>query len=310
MRIVSKITKTLLVLSLIIAGLTLFSNQSFAQITIGGSEMDYAQPKEYEIGGVTVTGVNYLDNNVLIMLSGLTVGERIMVPGDDISNAIKKLWRQGLFDDIQITATRIEGDLIFLNIAMKEVPRLASFSFRGVRRTEAENLEEEINLNRNDVVTDNLKVRAINDIKRYYIGKGHWDAQVQIQEVVDSSNMNFVALKFFVNKGKKVKIENINIIGNEELSTAKLHRSMKNTKERTKMNPFNSLPELIGRTAKGVLTLDYFEVADAFEDVFSKDFSATIFKSSKFIEGDFEEDKLTFIAKYNKKWFPRCHHYW
>ncbi len=297
-----KIKKTVFLLSLITIGF--FSIPSaYAQITIGGDELDYAKPKEYEIGGVSISGVDYLDDNVLIMLSGLEVGERIMVPGDDISNAIKKLWRQGLFDDVKITASRIEGDLIFINIYLDEVPRLANYSFKGVRRSEADNLKEEINISRNDVVTDNLKVRAGNEIKKYFINKGYWDVNVKIEEIADTTNRNYVGLKFLINKNKKVKIKNINIIGNHALSAGSLRRSMKNTKEKTKMNPFNSLPELIGRTVEGVLHLDYFEVADAWADVFLRDFTTTIFKSSKFIESDFEEDKLSFIAKYNKNGF-------
>jgi outer membrane protein insertion porin family len=91
----------------------------YSQISLHSEKMDYASPKEYFIGGITVSGVKYLDNNVLIMLSGLNVGDKIKIPGDDISNAIKKLWKQGMFEDIEISYTKIQGDKIFLNIKEK-----------------------------------------------------------------------------------------------------------------------------------------------------------------------------------------------
>ena len=91
-----------------------------AQVTLGEIEIDYNNPKEYEIGGITVSGVKYLDGNVLIMLSGLTVGERIQVPGDKITSAIKKLWDQGLFEDIRITVKNVIGNQIFLDINLRD----------------------------------------------------------------------------------------------------------------------------------------------------------------------------------------------
>lgn len=100
-------------------------NISFAQINIGGdlSEIDYSTPKEYEIGGITVTGVQFLDNNMLIILSGLTVGSKITIPGDKIISAIDKLWEQGLFENIKISVTKVSGATVFLDIYLQERPR-------------------------------------------------------------------------------------------------------------------------------------------------------------------------------------------
>src|ERR1039457_6348235 len=101
-----------------------------AQVTLGQEyNLDYAAPKEYTIGGITVSGVKYLDNNVLEMLSGLTIGDKIRIPGDKISEAVKKLWDQGLFEDVQVSISRVQDNNIFLNIALKERPRLSKFSF-------------------------------------------------------------------------------------------------------------------------------------------------------------------------------------
>ena len=111
------------------------------QISLGDdlSEVDYSKPREYEIGGITISGVQYLDNNVLIMLSGLYIGGEITVPGDNISDAIHKLWDQGLFENIRITATKIQDDYIFLDINLKERARLSKFSFSGINKSDADN---------------------------------------------------------------------------------------------------------------------------------------------------------------------------
>ena len=106
-----------------------------AQIQVGNdlSEVDYSFPREYEIGGITVTGVQYVDPAVVVMLSGLNVGMKIKVPGDKISEAIRRLWEQGLFEDIQITYTQKIAGKIFLNIDMKERPRISKFSLKGFK---------------------------------------------------------------------------------------------------------------------------------------------------------------------------------
>lgn len=147
--------------------LLFFSVTVQAQIRLGDdlSEIDYSSPKEYIIGGVTVSGVQYLDHNVLIMLSGLQVADRIEVPGDKIRKAIEKLWSQGLFEDVRISATSIKDDLIFLDIHLEERPRLSKFSFKGVRKSEADDLREKIKLVKGDVVTDNVIIRTTNIIK-------------------------------------------------------------------------------------------------------------------------------------------------
>jgi len=135
-----------------------------AQISIGNdlSKIDYSSPTEYTIGGITVSGIEFLDKNVIIMLSDLEVGKKIRIPGDNISSAIRKLWDQGLFEDIKVYATDIKGDKIFLDIYLKERPRLNKFSFTGVKKTAADDIREKINLTRGDVVTEHLKIRTAN----------------------------------------------------------------------------------------------------------------------------------------------------
>ena len=135
-------------------------------------ELDYANPKKYEIGGITVTGVKYLDNSVLVTLSGLTVGYKINIPGEELSKAIKNLWDQGLFENVIISATQVQGDLIFLNIDLQERPRMSTFSFGGIKKAEADNVRDEIKIASGDVVTDNMLIRTKNTVRNYFVEKG------------------------------------------------------------------------------------------------------------------------------------------
>ena len=107
------------------------------QVNLGDElEINYLKPKKYEIGGITVTGVKYLDNNALVVLSGLSVGDMVEIPGDAITRAIENLWEQGLFENVRITATRVQGNTIFLNIDLSERPRMSYFSFDGIKKAE------------------------------------------------------------------------------------------------------------------------------------------------------------------------------
>ena len=246
--------------------LVLFSATSKSQISIGSdlSEIDYSTPKEYEIGGITVTGVQFLDNNMLIMLSGLSVGDKITIPGDKISGAIDKLWEQGLFENIKISVSKISDKTIFLDIYLQERPRLSKFKFTGIRKGEADKVREEIKLTSGDVITENLISRASNNIENYFNKKGFLNAKATIKLISDTSVTNSVFLEINVQKNKKVKIKNINIHGNEFLTDNKVRRYLKETKQKRFWH---------------------------------------IFKSSKFIQEDYKADLEKVIEKYNELGF-------
>ena len=159
-----------------------FGTSVMAQIQVGNdmSEIDYSLPRDYEIGGITVTGVKYLDPQVLVMISGLQPGETIQVPGDKITNAIRKLWDQGLFEDINITSTLKIGKKIFLNIDLKERPRISKFSFKGIKKSEAEELRKKINLSRGDVATEHTYTKTTRIIEDYYAEKGFHNVLVNV----------------------------------------------------------------------------------------------------------------------------------
>ncbi len=218
-------------------------HNAWSQIAIGNEDeftLDYNKPKQYEIGGITVSGIKFLDNYALIKLTGLEVGDKIQVPGDKISGAIKKLWIQGLFDDIQINVSKIDGDLIFFDIALTERPRLSRFSFAGIKKSEADDIRERIKLVSGKVVNDNLINNTKNNIEKYYFEKGYLNAKIDIIESKDSIMANSVMLKIKIDKNKKVKIQQINITGNKSLSAKKIKKMMKETKEKGWYKIFNS----------------------------------------------------------------------
>ncbi len=273
-----------------------------SQVLIGSDlpEVNYTRPVSYIIGGITVSGIEYLDHGVIIVLSGLSVGDRIEIPGDRIHQAIEKLWQQGLFENIRITATRIEEEMIFLNLSMKERPRMSKFTFKGVRKSEADDLRDKINLVRNDVVTDHLVIRTENIIKKHFSGKGYLNTTVDISQVRDTSGINQVYLIIDINKRNRVRIESINFSGNSALSDLKLKRQFKDTKEKGVMKPFDSMDKMLKDFAKAAVKLDIIEMGNSIANAFTDDIRPRVFKSSRLIDDDFTKDKQNLIGKYNE----------
>ena len=197
-------------------------------------DLDYYSPKEYEIGDITITGADHLDPNSVILLSGISKGQKIYIPSDKFSSAIDKLWKQGIFDDIHIYITKVEGRTVYLEYNLKTKPRLSYFKFSGdISRSEADKVKERLHIALGDVVTENMKNICKNIITDFFVENGYYLTQTNIVEERDSaSKRNEVHLIFEVNKGKKVKIGKINIEGNEFLSDSKVKKQMKDTKEK------------------------------------------------------------------------------
>jgi outer membrane protein insertion porin family len=289
---------------LITLALLLFSATIHAQIIRLGddlSEIDYSSPKEYIIGGVTVSGVQYLDHNVLIMLSGLQVADRIEIPGDKIRKAIEKLWAQGLFDNVRISATKFTDELVFLNIELQERPRLSKFSFKGIKKAEADDLRDKIKLMKGDVVTENVVIRTSNIIKKHFTAKGFLNTEVELEQVRDSVKANEVSLVIKVDKKQKVKIDQINFSGNKNLSDVKLKKTLKNTKDKGVFRPFEALDELVFRFPRKALSLNMDTIAEYGTRVVTENFRLRIFKASKLIQDDYKEDLNSLLAKYNNE---------
>ncbi len=231
-------------------------------INSGLEDISYSTPREYEIGGITISGVNYFNPATIKAISGLAIGDRIKVPGDKTTQAIKKLWQQKLFQDVALKATKVEGDKIFLNLHITELPRLSKFKFTGVKKSKQKDLREEIDLIRGKVVTDNLLISTKNTVKSFYVKKGFLDAEVDINQVRDTVAANNVILSIDVKRGKRVRIKDINFIGNNAMKSGKLRRSLEDTKRARSYN---------------------------------------IFTTSKYIPNTYSNDKPAIVAKYNEK---------
>ncbi len=281
----------------------LTSNDLLAQIQIGDdlSEVDYARPKEYEIGGVTVEGAQFVDGTMLTMLAGLKVGETIKIPGDDIASAIRKIWDQGLFEDVAINATDFVADKVFLQIVIKERPRVSKFSFTGIKKSDADDIRSKINLSRGDIATDHLFTKTSRIIENFYYDKGYLNAKIDIEQVADSTRENYIDMVIHVDKGEKVKIGKINIIGNENLSDVQIQSTMKDTKQRGHFDPLNPLGPMIVNTVADLVTLKPLRAVNDVEVYFYENYRPRIFKSSKYLEKKYKEDKTKIIEKYNAK---------
>ncbi|MGB1002980.1 MAG: BamA/OMP85 family outer membrane protein [Salibacteraceae bacterium] len=277
-----------------------------AQITNGNSsnfEVDYSNPKKYVLGGIVITGTKVLDPNALVLLTGLTVGSEINVPGDNLSGSIKKLWKQGLFSDIQIYVQRVVGNKIYLEFKITEQPRLSRFKLKGVSKGEADDIREEINLYRERIVTNNLVVSTKAKIRRFYVDKGYYHAKVDIIQKNDTLFPNHQMMIIEVQKNKKVKIEDIVFHGNEEFSDIKLERTFKETKEKSRIRPLEDFDVLLVNLLKSIWHQRSDSIMPILTSHFTEKVKPRIFKKSKFINSQFKSDKALLISKYKQSGF-------
>lgn len=225
--------------------------------------INYAEPKDYVVAEIIVTGNQFLDPNSMISMSGLRVGDKIKVPGDAINGAIKKLMDQKILEDVEILARKIEGEQIWLEIRIKEQSRLFKVEFDGIRKGEKESLNDKIKLPKGRIISNTMIKNTQLAVKRYFIDKGFMNVKVRINQISDSTRGN-ATLKILVTKGAKVKIRQIVFNGRQEILEGKLRNKLKGTKQMR-----------FGR----------------------------LFTPSKFIPKKYEEDKEKIIELYNKNGF-------
>ncbi|HVG13805.1 MAG TPA: POTRA domain-containing protein, partial [Chitinophagaceae bacterium] len=262
-------------------------------------------PKEYNVRSIRVAGINYLDSSIVRSISGLQVGDKIMLPGGDaFSKAISNLWRQRLFSNIQIYITAVSGSDIDLEIEVQERPKLANFYFKGVKKTEAEELQGKAGLVKSTIITENTRRNAVEAITKFYTEKGFKNVQVRIEEKPDASLTNANSLTFFIEKGNKVKVNELNIYGNELVSEMKLKKQMKGTKEMTKLTFHSSdMPSPYGENERLSFS-DYvknwgFLSFNKTKILLDPYFRFKLFSSAKFDEKKYGEDKEKLLAQYN-----------
>ena len=223
--------------------------------------MDYDDVQEYEIGGIEVRGADYTDNKSIISISGLRVGSTLRLPGDAIAKAIRQLWKQGLFVDVNIQLSQKIGNKVFLTITVKEQARFARKAYRGVRKGMHDDLNTAVDryLQRGRAATPAMKQSAVQALQEFFAGKGYLDAQITVIEQEDEVMKNSVRWIFDIKRGRKVRIKDINFHG-VTLAENRLRRRLKETK-RYRM-------------------------------------PISIFKASRFVQEDFQEDKEKLLAYY------------
>ncbi len=244
----------------------LTTSVSFAQVKKTGGNISYQVPRKYRIADIKVTGGKF-DASQIISVSGLRKGTSVNIPGEEVTSAIKKLWNQRMFSDVQIKAEKILGNDVFLLIDVKERSRLSVFSFDGISKSDADNIREEIDLHSGMILTEDLLGRVQAKARNYFVAKGYYKAKCEVIETVDTLVNNSIKLKFKINKGKKVRVKHINFSGNSKFSNNQLKMALKGTKERGLRSWLSVLK---------------------------------IFKSAKYTLGGLQDDKKLLIAKYRK----------
>ncbi len=194
--------------------------------------VDYESVKTYTLEDIVITGTNYYDKSVLQILTGLSIGQKIKVPGEDISKVIVNMWKQKLFDDVSVSIQEIHDDKITLAINLREKPRLSTFSIKGLRKSKANALREELTLKSGQIITDNTLATVSNEVKKFYHEKGYLDTEVKFEQEMDDAKKNTAKLRIIVDKGKKIKINEIYINGNTALTDKQIHKLMKDTKRK------------------------------------------------------------------------------
>ena len=227
-------------------------------------------PKKYKIADIKVSGIKNYDDYVLIGFSGLSVGDEVSVPGDEITQAIKRFWKHGLFSDVKILATKIEGDQIWLEIQLKQRPRISEVHYSGIKKSEREDLEAKLGLKKGFQVTPNIMDRTKQVIQKFFDGKGFKNVDVEIEQKDDPANEGEVIVNINIDKNEKTKIHHITLEGNSALTARDLKKAMKKTNE--KFSFFNDWKSSI----------------------------LEMFSTKKFTTEEYENDKNNIISKYNE----------
>jgi len=240
-----------------------FSAKTYAQV---GS---YVSGTKYFIEDISVSGNTTFNKQTIVTFSGLRKGQQVIIPGEKTSNAIKKLWASNLFSDVNLYVTKVDGKSIYLNIEVKELPSLSEVKITGVRKGKRDEIIKENKLTKGVKVTENLLTTTKNYLEDKYAKDGYLGAKVYLNpvSVKDSIGKEKINLVVNIDKGKKVKVSDIDFAGNESFKSSKLRNKMKNTKERGLKNPLR------------------------------------VFKRSKFVKDKYEEDLDKIVETYKENGF-------
>lgn len=225
--------------------------------------VDYSsEPKEYTLAGLRVTGAHSYEEYVLVGFSGLKVGSKIRVPGNDLSKVVKRFWDQRSFSDVKILQDSVRNDSIWITIALKQLPRVSVVNFYGLKKSNVDDLEKVIAIQKGKQLNADAIDRTKIAIKKYFNDKGFGDAEVIVYQKNDPRKEGNVIVDISVDKREKVKVNDIIVTGNEAMTIAKIDRVMKKTNRSGKI--------------------------------------ANFFRAKKFIEKEYANDKNLLINKYNE----------
>lgn len=269
------------------------------------STLNYANPSEYYIGGIDVEGLKILDKSAIISLTGLKIGDKIKVPGDQVSNAVRKLWKHGLVGDVSIEIAKVEGTQVFLMIRLTERPRLTDFYFTGISKGRQSTLKEDLTLIKGKIVNDAMIRNAELTVKKHFVKKGFLNTLVKIVPVSDTLNRGNVRLRIDVDLKSKVRIHEVRFEGNDNLSATKLKRQLKKTHEYARITLHRAVlggvlgfkPRYIKELRDSSYTMGWRQL----KEFVNEHVKLNLFSGSKFIGSDYDEDKLKLIAYYNSQ---------
>jgi len=286
---------------LLLIGFLFACHSSIAQ-EIDTTIVNYKTPKKFKIAALEITGTQYLDKNIIRSLTGIKVGEQVTIPGDDITKCIKNLWKQGLFGNVMVYADKFEGESVYLTIDVQERPRLSEITLRGLKKSEADDLKKKLDVLRAKPLTDALKQNIQNTIADQFEDKSYLHPQITIVEKKDEGLLNSASIIVNVDKGNKVKINNIEFIGREYGELSKMRKTMKDTRERSKVEIFLHDDRKVKQKVKDALYTVANLNSNSVKDFFMDRFRIT-FKGSKFNERKYEDDKQKLIDYYNNNGF-------
>ena len=257
-----KLTSVALVL--IALFFSLENNAQAQNDTIPNNNIAFEKGKEYILGGITVTGLKKFSEETVKVFTGLRNGQVIKLPGDKLTSAIKKLYESKQFSSVDVYLAKVDGNTVYLQFDVQELPQLNQVKINGIKKSKAKELIKEAELKIGAQVTDNLIVTTRNYFTKKYTDKGFLKTKVNLDIVKDTSDINVVNMNIYIDKGKKIKIKDINFTGNEKISDKKLRKAMSNTKQK---------------------------------------FPGRFWKGSKYIEEDYQEDLESILDKYSRQGF-------
>lgn len=267
----NKLRIALLLLTILFVNTTVFAQENplkdandttKSTDTILPTVVGYEKDGTYELGGIVVTGLRKYEEETVKVYSGLKVGQEIQLPGDKLTSAIKKLYETKQFSNVDVYVTKVDGTAVYLEIAVVELPQLNEITITGINDSKAKELRKETDLKTGAMITDNLLVTSENYFKKKFQKKGFLNTKVTLDTKDDTTNVNSVNMLVNIDRGSKVKIAEINFNGNEEVPDKTLKGALKNTKEKAVYR---------------------------------------FWKTSKFIEDDFEEDLKSLVEAYSER---------